>query len=162
MQSITSPNLAASKILRENPGEILQTVVGWKLWIWLQFLDWTNIALLLRHSAYKVPNSRTYVSFTPKRMLSYLFRQSEKTFSNMSSSVFDCAISVHIWEKTKAYFVSIFSRVGESVNFHSVWRNFDWLTDSRIHLIIVDGCPTFVCLEIDLCVVTGTWRRTWR
>ena len=42
-------------IFKEQFDGILQTVVGWKPWWWLQFRLCTNIALSLRHSAYTSP-----------------------------------------------------------------------------------------------------------
>lgn len=39
------------KIFKEQEGGILHTVLGWKPWWWLQFRDWTNMALSDMHSA---------------------------------------------------------------------------------------------------------------
>jgi len=43
------------KIRRQQPGGILQTVVGWKPWYWLQLRLWMKTLESLRHSANTSP-----------------------------------------------------------------------------------------------------------
>lgn len=65
------------------------------------------------------------------------------TFADVSSCLFDCAVTVDVAELTKAETASVVARVGKSIDGHFVRVALKYLTDSTIEFVVSDRCPVW-------------------